>query len=157
MELIPMDVIRPKEFRFPVEVTWESGRRTTARVDGKHPLGIATPPEFRGNDPAVWSPEDALVAAAGSCLAVTIAGRAEREQVPLHGLTVAAEGVVGRRPDGRFGFVRIEQTVGLETDAEHEDAARALVAKADEGCLVAASLDLPVETTVDVRPRLLAG
>jgi organic hydroperoxide reductase OsmC/OhrA len=61
----------------------------------------------------------------------------------LHG-AVTADGTVGRRPDGRFGFVRIEQTVELTTDAEHEAAAQALVAKAEDGCLVTVSLDLPV-------------
>ncbi|HSP74292.1 MAG TPA: OsmC family protein, partial [Gaiellaceae bacterium] len=100
-----------REFRFPVEIAWDSGRRTTARVKGKQPLEIATPPEFRGSDPELWSPEDAFVAAAGSCLAVTIAALAEHEQLPLRGLAVRAEGIVGRRADGRFGFVRIEQTV----------------------------------------------
>jgi organic hydroperoxide reductase OsmC/OhrA len=139
-----------REFRFPVEIGWEAGRRVTASVAGKEPLPIATPPEFRGTDPGLWSPEDAFVAAAGSCLAVTIAALAEREQLPLRGLHVAAEGVVGRRGDGRFGFVAIEQAVRLETGAGHEDAARALVEKAEQGCLVSVSLDLPVETTVDV-------
>jgi organic hydroperoxide reductase OsmC/OhrA len=123
----------------------------TARVEGKAPLPIATPPEFRGTDPDVWSPEDALVAAAGSCLAVTIAALAQREQLPLRDLSVAAAGVVGHRPDGRFGFVRIEQTVEVTTDADHEDAARAIVSKAEDGCLVTVSLDLPVQTTVTVR------
>jgi len=61
--------VRHREFRFPVEIAWEGGRRTTARVDGKPPLPAATPAEFRGTDPHTWSPEDALVAAAGSCLA----------------------------------------------------------------------------------------
>ena len=149
--------IRHREFRFPVDVIWHAGRRTTARVAGKSPLRIATPPEFRGSDPDLWSPEDAFVAAAGSCLAVTIAALAERERLPLHKLAVKAEGVVGRRADGRFGFVRIEQTVELETDAEHEDAARALVTRAEDGCLVSVSLDLPVETNVEVRALVTAG
>jgi organic hydroperoxide reductase OsmC/OhrA len=142
--------IRHKEFRFPVQVVWNAGRRTTARVDGKDPLRIATPPEFHGTDRDLWSPEDAFVAAAGSCLAVTIAALAEREQLPLRGLSVQAQGVVGRRPDGRFGFVRIEQTVELKTDHRYEGTARALVAKAEDGCLVTVSLDLPVETTVQI-------
>ncbi|HVC86551.1 MAG TPA: hypothetical protein VNC40_03900, partial [Gaiellaceae bacterium] len=60
-----------KEYRFPVDIAWDGGRRTTARVDGKQPLRIATPPEFKGTDPDLWSPEDAFVTAAGSCLAVT--------------------------------------------------------------------------------------
>jgi peroxiredoxin-like protein len=140
-----------REFRFPVQIAWQGGRRAQARVEGKQPLALATPPEFKGTDRGLWSPEDAFVAAAGSCLAVTIAALAERERLPLSGLDVRAEGVVGRRHDGRFGFLRIDQHVDLETDEAHEDAARALVARAEAGCLVSASLDLPVETTIDVR------
>ena len=107
--------VRYREFRFPVEIAWNGGRRTTASVDGKQRLAIATPPEFHGTDPDTWSPEDAFVAAAGSCLAVTIAALAEREQLPLRELSVTAVGVVGHRLDGKFGFVRIEQTVELTT------------------------------------------
>jgi peroxiredoxin-like protein len=149
--------VRYREFRFPVEIAWDGGRRTIARVDGKPLLAIATPPEFRGTDPQLWSPEDALVAAAGSCLAVTITALAEREQLPLLNLSIKADGVVGHRPDGRFGFVRIEQTVEVETDSGYEDAARTLVTKAEDGCLVTASLDLPVQTTVNVRAPIEAG
>jgi organic hydroperoxide reductase OsmC/OhrA len=143
--------MRHREFRFPVEIAWDGARRTTARVDGKPPLRIATPPEFRGTDPDRWSPEDAFVAAAGSCLAVTIVALAERQDLPLHGLSVTAEGFVGRRPDGRFGFVRIEQTVTVDTEPEHEATVRELVANAHDGCLVTVSLDLPVDTTVELR------
>ncbi len=143
--------IRHKEFRFPVRVTWDGGRRTTAEIDGKPPLRIATPPEFRGLDPDRWSPEDAFVAAAASCLAVTIAALAERDELPLRDLSIEASGVVGRRDDGRFGFVRVEQLLRLETDPGYEHAAHALVGKAEEGCLVTASLALPVTTTVEIR------
>ena len=149
--------VRHKEFRFPVEIGWDGGRRTTARIDGKRDLAIATPPEFRGTDPELWSPEDAFVAAAGSCLAVTLVALAERDELTLHDLSVNADGIVGRRPDGRFGFVRIEQTVAVDVDAADEMAVRALVAKAEDGCLVTVSLDLPVETTVEVRPRVPPG
>ncbi len=82
---------------------------------------------------------------------MTIAALADAQQVPLSDLDVRAEGVVGRRPDGAFGFTRIEQAVELETDAAHEEAARAVVAKAEAGCLVSVSLALPVETEVRVR------
>lgn len=149
--------VRHREFRFPVTVAWDGGRRTTARVEGKPAVEIATPPVFRGTDPGMWSPEDTFVAAAASCLAVTIAGLAEREHLPLRDLSIQAEGVVGRRSDGAFGFVLIEQAVEIETDPGHEEAVRALVTKAEEGCLVAVSLDLPVETTVRVRVPLTAS
>jgi organic hydroperoxide reductase OsmC/OhrA len=140
-----------REFRFPVDVEWAGGRRTVALVEDKEPLVIATPPEFKGTDPTLWSPEDTFVAATGSCLAATIAALAERATLPLRSLDVHAEGVVGRRADGRFGFIRIEQTVEVETEPGCEDAVRELVARAEEGCLVAVSLDLPVETAVEVR------
>jgi organic hydroperoxide reductase OsmC/OhrA len=143
-----------REFRFPVHIDWQGGRRTRAHVDGKQPLAVATPREFKGTNPDLWSPENAFVAAAGSCLAVTIAALAEHDRLPLRALDVHAEGIVDRRDDGRFGFVRIEQAVGLETDEGYEDAARALVGKAEDGCLVAVSLDLPVETTIEVRTPL---
>jgi organic hydroperoxide reductase OsmC/OhrA len=149
--------IRPREFHFPVTIAWDDGRRTTARVAGKEALRIATPPEFKGADPDVWSPEDAFVAAAGSCLAVTIVALAERQELPLHELSVSAAGVVGRRPDGRFGFTRIEQTVTAETDEDHAEALRAVIARAEDTCLVTVSLDLPVLTTVEIGRHVPVG
>ena len=149
--------VRRKEFRFPVEIDWDGGRRTTARVDGKPPLAIATPPEFRGSDPELWSPEDAFVASAGSCLAVTLAALAERERLTLHDVSVSAVGIVGRRPDGRFGFVRIEQIVRLDVDAADQQAALMLAAEAAEECLVSVSLNVPVETRIELRPRVPVG
>lgn len=146
-----------KEFHFPVKVAWDGGRRTTANVEGKEPLDIATPPEFKGTDPDLWSPEDVFSAAAASCLAVTIAAKAEQAGVPLLDLDVAADGVVGRREDGKFGFTRIEQTVDLATEPGHEDAAREVVEASENGCLVTVSLALPVTTTVNVRVPSSAG
>ena len=139
-----------REFHFPASVTWEGGRRTSARVAGKQPIGIAPPPEFRGTDPDTWSPEDFFTTAAASCLAVTITGLAQRAGVPLRSLEVHGDGVVGKRDDGHFGFVRIEQHVRLETDPGFEERAHALVDEAEAGCLVAVSLDLPLHTEIDV-------
>lgn len=139
-----------REYRFPVDVAWEGDRLTTAYVAGKDPLSVATPPEFKGTTPDVWSPEDLFAAAAASCLAVTIAALADQQGVLLANLDVRAEAVVGRRPDGRFGFSAIEQLVRVELDDDDEAGARALVAKAEETCLVAVSVDVPVTTTIEV-------
>jgi len=149
--IMPM-AVKSKEIRFPVSVEWRQGRTVAVHVPGKPELEVATPPEFWSEaDPTVWSPEDAFGAAAAACLAVTILGRAEREQLPLLGLLVEAHGIVGRRPDGRFGFMRIEQHVEIATTPTEEARAHALVEAAEQGCLVAVSLDLPIETTVDVK------
>jgi len=144
--------VKSKEVRFPVHAEWRRDRTVAVQVPGKPELEIAPPPEFWPEaDPTVWSPEDAFGAAAASCLAVTILRQVERERLPLLGLLVEAHGVVGRRPDGRFGFVRLEQRVEIATDPGAEERARELVEAAEQGCLVTVSLDLPVETTVDVK------
>jgi len=145
--------VRPKEFHFPLSVEWVGGRRVAARADGKPAIEITTPPVFRGTGPSVWSPEEFLVAAAASCLAVTFTGLAAREGLAYTNLKVDGDGVVGRRADGRFGFTRLLLRLELETDPTQEAQARELAERAEETCLVSVSLDLPVETVIEVRTR----
>ncbi len=141
--------MKTKEYRFPVRVEWMSGRTVVAGVLGKPALEVSPPAEFNPEaDPAVWSPEDLFCNAAATCLAVGIARLAAKAEVPLVDLDVVAEGVVGQRADGKFGFTRLEQVVELVTEPGFEDAARELVRRAERTCLVAASLDVEVETTV---------
>ena len=148
--------VRAKEFHFPLSVEWTGGRRVLARVEGKPSVEIAPPPEFRGTDPDVWSPEDFFVAAAASCLAVTFTGLAARKGLTVEKLRVGGDGVAGTRPDGAFGFTRLGLRIEVEVDAADHDLARELAARAERTCLVSASLDLPVETTIEVRAPVTA-
>ncbi len=145
--------VRPKEFHFPVAVDWIGGRRVAARVEGKLPIEITAPPVFRGTDPSTWSPEDFFVAAAASCLAVTFTGLAARSGLAYTSLRVDGDGVAGTRPDGRFGFTRLFLRLEVETDPADEAEANRLAEKAEGTCLVAASLDVPIETVIEVRRR----
>jgi organic hydroperoxide reductase OsmC/OhrA len=141
--------MKTKEYRFPVRVEWMSGRTVVAGVLGKPALMVSPPPEFNPEaDLEVWSPEDLFCNAAAACLAVGIARLAVKAEVPIVELDVCAEGVVGQRRDGRFGFTRLEQVVELVTEPGFEAAARELVERADRTCLVAASLDVELETTI---------
>ena len=149
----PRPAVRSKEFEFPLTVEWVGGRRVAARVEGKQPVEIAPPPVFRGTDPTAWSPEDFLVAAAASCLAVTFTGLAERDGLSYRNLKVDGTGNCGIRPDGHFGFTRLQLQFSVETDPADQAHARALAEKAESTCLVSASLDLPVETTINTNPR----
>ncbi len=143
--------IRPKEFHFPLSVKWTSERRVTAQVEGKQPIEITPPPVFRGSDPSTWSPEDFFVAAAASCLAVTFTGLAADAGLAYSSLEVDADGVAGMRSDGRFGFTRLLLRLEVETDPANEVQARELAEKSEQTCLVSASLDLPVETVIEVK------
>ncbi len=144
--------VRIKEFHFPLSVEWTGGRRVAAKVPGKAAIAVMPPPEFRGTDPTTWSPEDFFVAAAASCLAVTFTGLAERAGVAYTGLRVDADGVAGMRMDGRFGFTRLVLRLEVESDPADQERMRELARKAEDGCLVSASLDLPVETVIEVKP-----
>jgi organic hydroperoxide reductase OsmC/OhrA len=143
--------VRVKEFHFPLTVEWVGGRRVAATVEGKESVEIAPPPVFRGTDPSTWSPEDFLVAAAASCLAVTFTGLAERDGCRYRRLKVDGDGVCGRRDDGHVGFTRLLLSFEVEVDPADRDRARALAEKAEETCLVSASLDFPVEAAIEVR------
>jgi organic hydroperoxide reductase OsmC/OhrA len=139
-----------KEFHFPLEVDWLAGRKVVTRVLGKHEVEVMPPPVFKGTEPRVWSPEDFFVASAASCLAVTLTGFAEREGLVLRRLHVSADGVAGMRDNDHFGFRRIEMRLSITTDPGQEALALELAHKAEEACLVTASLDLPVSLKVEI-------
>jgi organic hydroperoxide reductase OsmC/OhrA len=142
--------VRPKEFHFPLSIEWLHDRRVAVHVAGKQAIQVTPPPAFRGVDPSTWSPEDFFVAAAASCLAVTFTGLAERAGLAYSRLRVDADGVAGLRNDGRFGFTKLVLHLRLEVAASDQERARGLAEKAEATCLVAASLDVPVETRIEV-------
>jgi organic hydroperoxide reductase OsmC/OhrA len=144
------DAMRVKEFSFPVAVEWLGDTRVATRISGKSEVETSSPPEFRGKDATLWSPEDFFVAATASCLAITFSGIAERRGLPLHGLSVSGDGVVGRRDDGQFGFKRMSLRIVINTDAGQEELARDVAQKAKVGCLITVSLDLPIELEMEV-------
>jgi organic hydroperoxide reductase OsmC/OhrA len=145
-----------KDIRFPVAVDWAGGRLVRASVAGKETIEIATPPEFKGTDPGVWSPEDVLVAAAASCFTVTFLAVAERRNVPVRDVSVDAVGRMGIGEDGKLGFLRIDLSAYVETDAGHEDAAVQAAERAEQGCFVSLALSIPVRLETLVRTAAAA-
>jgi len=141
-----------KSFRFPASVEWRGGRLTHATLPGKHALDIATPPEFKGGLPGVWSPEDLVVTAAASCFVVTFAAVAERSGVELTSIAVDAAGHVERGSDGRFRFTVIELDVDVQGRADPARLER-LAAKAEQACIVSLALDVPVHVSLVAAPR----
>lgn len=93
---------------------------------------------------------DFFVAAAASRLAVTFTGLAARAGLNYTALAVDGDGVAGMREDGRFGFARLALSITIETQPTDAQQARELAQKAEDTCLVSASLDLPVETVNEV-------
>src|SRR6266511_4713868 len=97
-----------KDFRYPVSVQLVEDRQSLASAPDKPSLDVATPPEFLGGVPGVWSPEELLVASAATCYALTFEAVADRRGIPVQNVAVSGAGHVTRREDGRFGFIAIE-------------------------------------------------
>jgi organic hydroperoxide reductase OsmC/OhrA len=148
--------VRAKEFHFPVTVDWLGERRLAARVEGKPPIEVTPPPVFRGTDPSTWSPEDFFVAAAAACLAVTFTGLAARAGLSYTRLRVDGDGIASKRTDGRFGFTRLLLHLQLETESDQQAQARQLAEQAEQDCLVSASLDVQIETMIEVKTAATA-
>ena len=141
-----------KDYRYKVGVDWQGDRITSVSSVGKPQFEVATPPEFKGGVPDVWTPEDLLVASVASCYAVTLLAVAERRDLPLHDLHVSGTGHLTGRDDGRFGFVAIELTVTMRTAEQSIEALEKAAHYAERACLVSMALDIPVHVEIVVRP-----
>ena len=141
-----------KTLQFPVSIDWAGGRLVRAAVPGKETIPIATPPEFKGTDLGVWSPEDFLVAAAASCFTVTFLALAERRDLTVHDIAVDGVGRMGLGEDGRLGFRSVDLSAHLVTDPGQEEAVVEAARRAEQGCFVSQALSVPVrlETLVSV-------
>src|ERR671936_1582483 len=93
-----------KAHRFPVSIEWQEGRLIRASSPGKPDLEVATPPEFKGGIPGVWSPEDLLVAATAGCYTVTLLAGSGR--LGLDPVGPEGEGARAVEP-GRGGGLRL--------------------------------------------------
>lgn len=140
-----------KDFRFQVEVDGRAQRTVTLTATGRPPLKVATPPEFRGGVPGLWSPEDMLVGSVATCYALTLVAVTERRAVPLRALAITGAGHVTKRADGRFGFVVIELGVTLTTDEGFEPEAEKAARAAESACIISNALSVPVELELELR------
>jgi organic hydroperoxide reductase OsmC/OhrA len=113
-------------------------------------LPMSSAPGYRG-DPSRVNPEQLFVASLSACQALTYLFLAAKSGVPVVAYSDDAEGRLGLA-DGkiRMSRVMLRPHIVLEPGA-NETRARALVAKAHEGCFIANS----VSTPVDIEPSFV--
>lgn len=133
-----------RAFRFSSATQWRQGAPTFTVASGRPMIGVGAPPEFKGSDAGVWSPEELLVSSAGACFAITLAAVAQARGVELERIDVDAVGHVEPAPAGGFHFVAIELLVEVEATGEHPHTIQALVEEAERRCIVSRAVNLPV-------------
>lgn len=86
---------------YSIDINWLEGRKgimESTALDDK--IEVATPPEFTGGIPRVWSPEHLFVAAAGSCFMTTFLALAEKSRFDFISFSCKASGILEKKENG---------------------------------------------------------
>ena len=138
-----------KGHTYRTAVRWTGEKRGISTADGKPPIDVATPPEFKGHE-GIWSPEDLFVISVNVCVMMTFLAFAERARLSLTRYESEAEGQL-EFIDGGFQFTRVNvrpqvlQKPGTDVSKAHE-----LMAKAEKYCLVSRSVKSEVEVEASI-------
>ena len=90
--------------------------------------------------PDGWTPEHLVLAGLASCVVTSLGYHARRAAID-HVAEATATGVVTVREDGRWGLVEIDVLIEVELDPlPPGDATATLLAAAENGCFIGASL-----------------
>ena len=144
-----MPTFRPKTYTYTTGLEWKEDRAGMLHAEGKPPLRVASPPEFKG-EPGTWTPEDLLVAAVESCTMTTFLALAARGGLPLVAYSSSAQGLL-ERTDGGFRFTHVVVQPRV-TVSSAPDVARALelLNDAHGACLITNS----IKATVELKPQV---
>jgi organic hydroperoxide reductase OsmC/OhrA len=117
--------LRPKERRYAIDVD----RDGQIRFEGEGVIAFEGP----------WKPEHLVLAALAACSVTSLEYHARRDSLS-HAASAAAWGVVGPREDGSWGFREIEVRIDAELQPAPDELS-SLLARAERGCFVGASLE----------------
>lgn len=124
-----------------VDVRWDHDRiGSLSSPDLEQSIQVATPPQFNGGVPDIWSPEHLFTASVVSCFMTTFLAIAEFSKLEFHEFRCRAKGVLGK-PGGKFGMIQVvlHAQLGI-TDPALIDRARRLLEKSEKSCLISQSI-----------------
>ena len=137
---------------YDVSLTYDHGRKgTLSSTVLNHSLEVATPPEFPGGMPGIWSPEHLLVAAVSSCLMTTFLAIAENSKLPFLAFDCSANGKL-ELVEGKYMISEIQLDPVLAIEDEHlKEKAERILQKAEAACLISNS----VKSRIIFNPQIL--
>jgi organic hydroperoxide reductase OsmC/OhrA len=116
-------------------------------------IEVATPVEFPGGHPDIWSPEHLFVGAAEICLMTTFLSLAEKTKLAFVGYTSESEGIM-EKAEGGLQFTRIViYPKVVVTHGDDVEKTRKLLENAERYCLISNSMktEVSMEPTVTVK------
>jgi peroxiredoxin-like protein len=134
---------------YHTKVQWSTQRKGKLSNKGMPTIEVATPPEFPGGHPDIWSPEHLFVGAAEICLMTTFLAIAEKSKLVFKNYLSEAEGFMEKTESG-FQITRIviypKVVVASEDDVEK---AIKILEKAERHCVISNSM----KTQVTIQPK----
>jgi organic hydroperoxide reductase OsmC/OhrA len=142
--------IRHRSFTFRTAAVWTEARSGVLSSEGKPPIRVSNPPEFKG-EPGLWTPEEMFVASVDACNMATFLSFAAKSGLQVLAYRSHSNGVL-ELVDGDYRFTRVVifPTITVPKGAV-ESAVLSLLREAQKHCLVANSID----SIVEVNPTII--
>jgi len=146
---------------YNVNISWTQDRKgmmcspelQNVETEETNCIVVATPPEFPGGLPYIWSPEHLFTAAVSSCIMTTFLAIAENSKLEFVSFKCASKGVL-EKIDAKFMISEIllypEVVI---TDESHQERAKRIVEKSEKACLISNSITSKVtmETKIIIK------
>ena len=146
---------------YSVDVNWTQERKGTLcspelkneKTNESNCIEVATPPEFPGGMPNIWSPEHLFTAAVSSCLMTTFLAIAEFSKLQFVSFKCSSKGIL-EKVDGKFVIseVLLFPEVVI-TDETKRGRTERILEKSEKACLISNSITskITMETKIIVQ------
>lgn len=156
MHLQNLEIMSKHEYN--VKIEWLSDRKGKMYSDELHDheaslsneIEVATPPQFPGGIPHVWTPEHLFTSAVSSCLMTTFLAIASHSKLEFVSFNCHSKGVL-EKVDGKVMMSEIQLYPVLVIEDELQmDKAQKILEKAKKACLISNS----VKSEVNMFPKV---
>lgn len=144
---------------YNVDINWtkaKKGLMCSPELDNKgtnesNCIEVATPPEFPGGMPHIWSPEHLFTAAVSSCLMTTFLAIAENSKIEFVSFKCSAKSIL-EKVDGKFVIseVLLFPEVVITDESQRERVER-VIEKSEKACLISNSITSKITMEIKVK------
>lgn len=129
------------QYYFEVQLKWKEGMiGTLSANDVKGTIEVATPPEFEGGVPDVWTPEHLFLSSLNSCLMTTFLAIAKRRSLKVSDFECNSIGHI-RMFEGHLEFTTINIFPKIYVENEEDiPLANQILLKTYKHCIIANSI-----------------
>lgn len=129
------------QYYFEVQLNWQTGRQCIVTAnDVKDAIKVATPPEFSGGVPDLWSPEHLFLSSLSSSFMTTYLAIAEKQQLTISHFECSAIGQINLAA-GHLEFTTVNLYPKIfVTKKEDIDKGNNVLMKAYKHCIIANSI-----------------